>query len=332
MVAEPTAARLDGAGELTDLFTRSSHNPLLTAADWPYPANSVLNPAAAQADDETVLVCRVEDRRGISHLSVARSSDGETGWRVDPLPLIGPAVHGEQSRWGVEDPRLTWLADQACWALTYTAYGPAGPAVAIATTTDFRAVTSLGVVLPAEDKNASLLPERVGGDYLIFHRPMSVAPGRADVWCSRSPDLRSWRDPRLVLSTRPGAWWDHQRVGMGPPPLRTPHGWLGLYHGIKELAGGKVYRMGVVLLDLLDPAIVLRRGDDWVLGPATGYERTGDAPNVVFPTGLVHDPGRDRLRVYYGAADTCVAMASAGYSELLDYVLACPEPDPRRPW
>ena len=120
--------------QVAGLFRRSPHNPVLSPADWPYPVNTVFNPAAAQVDGQTVLVCRVEDRRGISHLTVARSLDGATGWEISPTPLISAGDLGEASRWGVEDPRVVWLEDQAAWVLTFTAYGPAGPAVAMART------------------------------------------------------------------------------------------------------------------------------------------------------------------------------------------------------
>lgn len=309
---------------VTELFTRSQHNPLLSAADWPYPVGAVFNPAAATVDGQTVLLCRVEDRRGISHLTVARSEDGVTGWRVDPTPLIGPDQ--QHARWGVEDPRVTWLSDR--WLISYTAYGPDGPAVAMAATTDFVTVEPLGVVRPPADKNAALLPRRLDGQYVLLHRPTSNVTGRSDVWLSRSPDLRTWSAPQPVFAARPGGWWDSVRIGIGPPPLWTPHGWLGLYHGIKRMAGGLVYRVGVVLLDAADPARVRRRGDEWLLAPQAPYERTGDAPNVVFPTGMIHDVEEDRLRIYYGAADTYVAMATCSYSELVNYVLTCPEPSP----
>jgi predicted GH43/DUF377 family glycosyl hydrolase len=312
---------------VTELFIRSRHNPLLTAADWPYPAGAVFNPAAALVGGETVLVCRVEDRRGISHLTVARSGDGQTGWQVDDRPLLGPDAHGDASCWGLEDPRATFLPELAAWVLAYTAYGLEGPAVALTLTRDFRSVEHLGVVLAPEDKNASLLPHRVGGRFQLMHRPMSQRLGRSEVWVSGSTDLRSWTSPRPVLRARPGAWWDAARVGMGPPPLRTPYGWLGCYHGVKHLAGALLYRAGLVLLDLDEPWRVRHRCDDWVLSPRTGYERSGDAPNVVFPTGLVHDEPEDRLRLYYGAADTCVALAVASYREVLEHVRSCPEPD-----
>jgi predicted GH43/DUF377 family glycosyl hydrolase len=116
------------------------------------------------------------------------------------------------------------------------------------------------------------------------------------------------------------------RVGIGPAPLETAHGWLTLYHGVKETVGGAIYRMGLVLLDLDNPARVIRRSDEWVLGPAEPYELLGDVGNVVFPTGVVHDPGSNQLRVYYGAADTSVAVATADLDEVLEYVLTCPHP------
>ena len=140
---------------------------------------------------------------------------------------------------------------------------------------------------------------------------------------------RFWPGPlTLVLPARPGPWWDNVRIGMGPPPVLTTHGWLAVYHGIKSVAGGLVYRAGLALLDAERPERVLRRTDEWVFSPVEPYERTGDAPNVVFPTGLVHDVEQDRLRLYYGAADTCVGLASASYSEVVDFLLTCPAPEP----
>lgn len=299
---------------------------MLTAADWPYPVNSVFNPAAATVAGETVLLCRVEDRRGISHLTVARSQDGVGGWRINDRPLISSLAHGQDSCWGVEDPRTTFVPELDAWVITYTAFGPSGTGVALAITDDFRKVEHLGVQLAPEDKNASLLSQRVGGEYVMLHRPASAHSGRSEVWASRSPDLRTWREPELVMRARSGAWWDTVRIGIGPPPLRTPHGWLGIYHGVKHLAGSLLYRAGLVLLDLEQPTRVLRRGEEWVLGPVAPYERSGDAPNVVFPTGWVHDSDDDQLRLYYGAGDSCVALATASYSQVVEHTLACPQP------
>jgi predicted GH43/DUF377 family glycosyl hydrolase len=305
-----------------ELFHRDPGNPLLTARNFPYPINSVFNPGAAMHNGDTVLLCRVEDRRGISHLTVARSADGRTNWQVDPKPLIADDPTDARSCWGAEDPRITYVDELKSYVIAYTAYGPAGPCVALARTDDFHSVEHLGVVMPPEDKNASLLPRRVDDHFVLFHRPVSVQSARADVWLSKSADLRSWTTPEPVMQSRSGPWWDATRIGMGPPPIETPHGWLTIYHGVKQMVATSVYRVGIVLLDLDNPTRVLRRTPTWVLGPDADYERVGDVPNVVFPTGLVHDG--DELRLYYGAADLSVAMASARMSEVLDYLVGLP--------
>ena len=128
-----------------DLFTRSPHNPIITAASLPYLANSVFNPAAASIDGETILLLRVEDRRGISHLTVARSKDGLTGWVIDGEPSLrsAPDRHPEEL-WGIEDPRVTWLPEEGQFVIAYTAYSRRGPLVSLATTTDFRTFRRLG--------------------------------------------------------------------------------------------------------------------------------------------------------------------------------------------
>jgi predicted GH43/DUF377 family glycosyl hydrolase len=212
-----------GGGEL---FLRAVGNPLLTARRWPDPVNAVLNPGAALVGGVTVLLCRVEDRRGISELTVARSADGVSNWVADRTPLLSPSAGHPQEAWGMEDPRITRVDELDRWVIAYTAHGPQGPAVALATTRDFTSVQRLGVVRAPEDKNAALLPRRVGGDFILFHRPVSVLGGRPGVWLSRSTDLHGWAAPEPVFGPRPG-WWDSARVGIGPPPIETPEGWLG---------------------------------------------------------------------------------------------------------
>jgi predicted GH43/DUF377 family glycosyl hydrolase len=308
----------------TELFHREPSNPLLSAGDFDYPINSVFNPGAAMHNGDTVLVCRVEDRRGISHLTVARSKNGRTGWVVEPKPLIADDPTDVNSCWGVEDPRVTYVPEFKAYVISYTAYGPSGPCVALARTTDFQTVEHLGVVMPPEDKNASLLPRRIDGQFVLFHRPVSVTTARADVWLSKSSDLRSWTTPEPVMQSRSGPWWDATRIGMGPPPIETPHGWLAVYHGVKQMVATSIYRVGMVLLDLDDPAKVLRRTPSWLLGPDADYERQGDVPNVVFPTGMVHEEERDELRLYYGSADQTVSMASARMSDVVEYMVSLP--------
>jgi beta-1,4-mannooligosaccharide/beta-1,4-mannosyl-N-acetylglucosamine phosphorylase len=314
-----------------ELFERAVGNPILTTASLPYIANTVFNPGAARVGDEVLLLVRVEDRRGISQLHVARSSDGIGDWKFDPSPLLIPdPKHHPEEIWGCEDPRLTWLPERQEWAIAYTAYSRRGPLVSLATTTDFRSVRRLGAVMPPEDKDAALFPRRLDGRWAMIHRP-SPLRGNAHMWISYSPDLRHWGDHSLLLEARDGAWWDAGKIGLGPPPVETKHGWLTMYHGVHHTGDGPIYRVGFVLFDLDDPTIVLRRCDEWAFGPQERYEREGDVDKVVFPCGWVVDEDRDQIMLYYGAADTSIGLATAKLSKVLRHVLGCPTPERRRP-
>jgi len=310
-----------------ELFRRYKQNPILTASSWPYPANSVFNAAAtALPTGETLLLVRVEDRRGISHLTAARSDDGITSWRIDPQPTLSsdPERFPEEI-WGIEDPRITWIAELDRYAITYTSYSTSGPLVSLVLTRDFKTFERKGVITPPEDKDAALLPHRIGGRWVLIHRPVSGFPGsRANMWLSYSPDLKHWGDHCVMLEARRGAWWDANKIGLSPPAIETSEGWLVIYHGVRMTAAGCLYRLGLALFDLEDPARLVKRGDEWVFGPDESYERVGDVGDVVFPCGLVHDPATGNLRLYYGAADTSIALATGNVGELLDWLRGRP--------
>ncbi len=316
--------------EERELFLRHPSNPIITVDHLPYRANSVFNPGAGRVGDETVLLLRVEDLRGISQLQVARSFDGVTEWRMDAAPLIAPQPESHPEEiWGCEDPRLTWLPERAEWAIAYTAYSRLGPLVSLAVTTDFREVRRLGPVMPPEDKDAALFPRRIGDRWVMIHRP-SPLRGLAHMWISQSPDLRHWGDHELLLEAREGAWWDAGKIGLGPPPLETPEGWLLCYHGVHSTASGPIYRIGLALLDLDDPRIVLRRTTEWVMAPTAPYERSGDVNKVLFPTGWVLNDATGILSMYYGAGDSGVALATATLTDVLEHLRHTPAPLHRR--
>lgn len=305
-----------------ELFRRHKLNPILTAADWPYPINSVFNAAATlMPDGTTLLLCRCEDRRGLSHLCVARSDNGIDDWRIDPQPTM-PAdpEHHPEELWGIEDPRITFVPELGKYVIVYTAYTRDGPGVALALTEDFHQFERYGLIMPPEDKDAALLPHRIGQYWAMIHRP--VGGPRAHMWISYSPDLRHWGSHKLMLEARRGAWWDANKIGLSPPPIETPEGWLVIYHGVRMTAAGAIYRLGLALFDLNTPERLIIRGEDWVFGPEEPYEMHGDVGNVVFPCGYTILPDGDTIHLYYGGADSCIALAIGSISKMMEWLHA----------
>ncbi|MCH7525982.1 MAG: glycosidase [Planctomycetes bacterium] len=307
-----------------ELLARHPQNPLLTRADWPYAANAVFNAGATRlASGETLLLCRVEDRTGLSHLCAARSQDGISDWTVDPAPTLeaDPTHHPEET-WGIEDPRVVWVEELDRYVITFTSYSIAGPGVSLATTKDFVTFERQGVAIPPDNKDAAVFPERINGRWAMIHRPMPASAGnRGNIWISYSPDLKHWGDHKQILAARDGAWWDAGKIGLSPPPIKTDEGWLLLYHGVRMTPAGCIYRLGAALMDLEHPDRLIRRGDEWIFGPQEEYERVGDVGDVVFPCGVTVNADTKELRLYYGAADTTIALAIANLDEIVGYLL-----------
>jgi len=302
------------------LLHRHPRNPILKASMWPYPAHTIFNAGATMlADGTTLLLCRVEDRRGHSHLCAARSANGVDGWIIDPEPTLWPNPEEyPEELWGIEDPRITWVDELGKYAIAYTAFSHGGPGVALALTTDFHTFERCGLIMQPDDKDAALLPRRINGSFALLHRPMTDLG--AHIWISYSPDLRNWGGHKLVLPARKGAWWDANKVGLSPPPIETARGWLMIYHGVRHTASGSLYRLGLALFDLENPELCLARGDEWIFGPETPYEREGDVGNVTFPCGYTLGADGDTLNVYYGAADTCLALATGSVGDMLQWL------------
>lgn len=302
----------------TDVVVRSARNPILTPADVPYPVATVHNAAAARLDDgRTVLIFRSHTATGRSILGYAESSDGEQ-FTVRPEPFLTPATEepfATYERFGVEDPRVTRL-DDGWWYLTYSAYSEHGVRIALARTSDFVAVERVALITEADHRNVVLFPDRFDGDYARLDRPHTeLTPW--SIWLSRSPDLVHWgRAERLVP---PATYhWTSAKVGPGAPPIRTEAGWLNIFHGVYPTMAGHVYRLGVALHDLADPARVLGVADPWILEPRDPWERTGYVPNVVFTCGAVVEADGVTLRLYWGAADTVLCTGTADIGRLIE--------------
>ncbi|MBU2652559.1 MAG: glycoside hydrolase family 130 protein [Bacteroidetes bacterium] len=300
-------------------------NPQLTDV------TSVFNPGAIRHGDEYILMLRVQDRGRETHLMAARSRDGikfavdRQEVRLEGIEMLDPVPHH------IYDPRITFL--EGAYYIMVAMDRAVDCVLGLIRTRDFQRFEFLGICSEPHFRNGVLFPEKIGGKYLRLERP-----SRADnagvrsgdtIWLAESDDLLAWRSLGPVISGRPH-YWD-ELIGSGTPPVRTRAGWLHLYHGIAtHFASVNIYQAGAVLLDLNDPSRVIARSRMNILEPREPYELVGQVPNVVFPSGLVVDEfdaqgfalPNSRVLAYYGAADTCIGLATATISELID---ACQE-------
>jgi predicted GH43/DUF377 family glycosyl hydrolase len=251
-----------------------------------------------------------------SHLRVARSRDGRS---VDSVEDVRFEPTDEHEEFGVEDPRITRIGDR--FYFTYVAVSRHGVATALASTQDFKSFHRHGIIFPPENKDVVLFPDRIGGLYYALHRPNGASPfTKPEMWLARSPDLIHWGTNAHFLGG--SSAWDIGKIGAGTPPLRTPEGWLEMYHGNsrrEEDAGIGAYSAGVLLLDSEDPGRI-RSARGKVFVAETDYERHGFVPDVVFPTGMVLKG--ESVLVYYGAADTCSAVVEFWLRDILELLSA----------
>lgn len=248
----------------------------------------------------------------ISHFQVARSRDGRTIESIDGPAMLPNDVSEE---FGVEDPRITWLDGR--YYITYVAVSRHGAATALASTVDFQTFTRHGIILPPENKDVVLLPERVDGQYVALHRPVGDIPFcRPQMWLARSPDLIHWGSHQFLYGGI--GQWEDGRVGAGAPPIAAADGWLEIYHGnrrSRQEGGIGAYCGGALLLAKNDPTHVLKAGIEPILEPAFDFENEGFVNRVVFPTGVVAED--DQLLVYYGASDKYCGMVEIGLQEVV---------------
>ncbi len=252
----------------------------------------------------------------MSHLRVARSHDG-VHFTVDPRPAVVPENRFEE--YGCEDPRATLI--DGVWHVTYVSVSRLGITSSRLTTTDFRSFERHGVMFLPDHKDVVLFPGRVGGRYACFTRPMPQSFGRVlGMWIAFSDDLVNWGDHRPLALPRPG-FWDDLRTGAGTTPFRVPEGWLEIYHGVDH---NTRYALGGLLLDADDPSKVIARSPAPILAPIAPYEHEGLLPDIVFSCGHVALDAENRdIRVYYGAADSCLAAADLRVQDIIDQMQPC---------
>jgi predicted GH43/DUF377 family glycosyl hydrolase len=303
--------------------TRFPGNPILTPDDIPYPVETVHNAGVTKHQGRYIMLFRSHLDTGRSIIGLAESTDG-FHFAARPEPFLTPGKEPpflEYEEFGVEDPRITLL--EGVYYITYSAYSRHGVRIALAKTTDFESVERISLITQADYRNTVLFPEKIGGRYVRLDRPHSEISSWS-IWITYSPDLVHWGDSRIVM--KPVQYhWDEMKIGPGAPPIRTSKGWLSIYHGVFPTMDGAVYRLGVALHDLDDPARILGVCDRWILQPEDPWEVVGYVHNVVFTCGAVpEDDGT--LKLYWGGADKVMCAGTALINELADACLTYSRP------
>jgi beta-1,4-mannooligosaccharide/beta-1,4-mannosyl-N-acetylglucosamine phosphorylase len=310
--------------------------PVLTKDQVPYPATLIFNAGVCKVRGQYAMVFRNDyGRWGDTHfdgtnLGLAWSDDGRT-WKVEPQPIwdqTDPALRraAGDDVFRVYDPRLTAIDGtiHICFACD-TRHGLRG---GVAVTEDFRRFEVKSLSTP-DNRNMALFPEKIGGRFVRLERPMPVysrgGADRFDIWISDSPDLVYWGHSRLVASVEHFAYANN-KIGPAAPPIKTSKGWLTTTHAV-DLDGSrgkrgwesrwqKRYTAGLMLLDLADPAKVIGICRQPLLIPQAPYECQGFRDDVIFPGGMILEDSGE-VKIYYGAADTVEALATAHVDDLL---------------
>jgi len=243
----------------------------------------------------------------ISHFRIARSTDGRH-FSIDDEPAMVPENLNEE--YGIEDPRITKIGDE--YYINYTAVSRNGIATALSVTRDFRKFDRKGIIFVPENRDITIFPEKVNGQYVCYHRPAPRSLGSADIWFASSPDLIHWGNHHYVCGARKGMW-DEYKIGGGAVPIKTDRGWLEIYHGANH---DQRYCLGVLLADLQHPEKVIARSAEPLLAPETDYEQAGFFGQVIFTCGTVTETD-GRVIIYYGAADECTCGAETSVDEML---------------
>jgi beta-1,4-mannooligosaccharide/beta-1,4-mannosyl-N-acetylglucosamine phosphorylase len=295
---------------------RYSNNPVIPRDIFPT-SNSVFNSAVIPFKDGYAGVFRVDNTVREMKLHRGFSKDA-INWDIDPEPLtfecddeeIGKFVYGY-------DPRVVEIDGRfyVQWCNWYH-----GPTIGMAWTDDFETFYQLENAFLPFNRNGVLFPRKINGNYALMSRPSDTGHTPfGDIYYSESPDLTYWGKHRHIMSPM-GNSWSFTKIGGGPAPIETSEGWLLIYHGVLQSCSGFVYSAGVALLDLDEPWKVIGRAKPYILNPREYYECVGDVPNVVFPCATLCDADTGRLAIYYGAADTVVAMAFSYVDELVDFI------------
>lgn len=315
--AIPNLPWQDRPAELCDEpVWRYDNNPIINRNPTKKLAR-VFNSAAVPFGDGFAAVFRGEQKDGIPHLYKGFSKDG-INWEIEDERVELHLENGEICTPKYEyDPRIVKIEDTyyIIWCEDFH-----GAAIGMAKTKDFENFTKLENPFIPYNRNAVLFPKKINGLYALLSRPSDSAHTPfGDIFLSYSPDLEYWGHHRHVMSPS-GHWWENVKIGSGAAPIETSEGWLMFYHGVTGTCNGFVYSIGGVILDINDPSKVLYRCNRFLLTPEKDYEEKGFVPNVCFPCAALSDSETGRIALYYGAADSYVALAFTTVEEAVNYI------------
>ena len=319
------------------IMHRYENNPLITKEMFPKKVKSVFNCGQAMYQGKYVLLisCIFEEEGQIkTEIHAAFSEDG-IHFDIDKEPLCkdtnwAPDVPGDYDCW-VIDPRVTQIGDEYYIVrpaqVRYPLGRDIGPAAILEKTKDFKTVEFVECIGLPINRVPCLFPEKINGEYVRLDRPYGI-PRLTNMpeafmydaltygmWISYSPDMIYWGRHRPFFNP----CQDFANYKIGPtPPIKTKDGWLEIYHAVYCENGEYVYSLSAMLMDLNDPSKILYVLDRPILAPSTDYELYGNSDNTCFACGALADEEKDEIRIYYGAADERIALATGKLSELLD--------------
>ena len=295
---------------------RHDNNPII---DWNPTKKSarIFNSAVLPYEDGFIGVFRADHKNGRPQLHLGRSTDA-LNWDIEDEEIHWVDEQGNDYQPSYAyDPRLVKIEDTyyIVWCCDF-----GGAALGLGMTKDFKTFVRLENPFIPFNRNGVLFPRKVNDKFLLLSRPSdSGHTPFGDIFLSESPDLVHWGRHRRVMTKGGQGWWQGTKIGSGAP-IETSEGWLMFYHGVSGTCNGFVYSMGAAILDKENPSKVLYRTRDYLLTPEKEYETTGFVPNVAFPCATLQDPETGRIAIYYGAADTYVAVAYAQVDELVKYI------------
>jgi len=306
----------DKPAGVTGPVWRYSENPIIKRNPIPGVAR-IFNSAVVPYNGEFIGVFRAEQTDGIPHLYLGYSKDG-INWEFEQEKIQFVNEKGEpfMPRYAY-DPRLIKIEDTyyIVWCTDFY-----GAALGLAKTKDFKTFIRLDNPFLPFNRNGVLFPRKINNNFVMLSRPSdSGHTPFGDIYISESPDLVYWGRHRHVMA-RGHEWWQSLKIGGGSAPIETSEGWLMFYHGVARTCSGYVYSMGACLLDIDNPAIVKHRAGRYVLAPEEWYEERGFVPSVIFPCAALADAETGRIAIYYGAADSYVALAFTTVDEVVDFI------------